>query len=93
MSFTWYLALLKSGLSNSIHLETSAETCILAKLNEQYFLLLHMCSTEAGICSCTRQTTHSPERKERNTPMKPSAPFMSEKMNKGAFSPTDDHVQ
>ncbi len=54
--------------------------------------LVLMSSTEADIYSCRRETTHSPERKERNTPMKPSAPFMSEKMNKGAFSPTDDHV-
>lgn len=55
---------------------------------------------QAGIRSCRRRsrgkggaaeggTTHSPERKERKTPMKPSAPFMSER---GAFAPTGDHV-
>lgn len=45
--------------------------------------------TKAGICICRRQTTHSPERKERNTPMKVSAPFMSEKTSKGALPPDD----
>lgn len=71
------------------------EDIILANINAMTSVahdFLHMCCAEAGICSCRRETTHSPKRKERNTPMKPSAPFMSEKMNKGAFFPTDDHV-
>lgn len=36
---------------------------------------------------CRWKTTHSPERKERNTPKKPSAPFMSDRTSKGAFPP------
>lgn len=52
----------------------------------------HISSAEAGTFIYKRETTHSPKRKEKNNPMKPSAPFMSEKMNKGVFSPAYNHV-